>query len=169
VIAGGGKTWFFLTADYAFGQALERDAAAVVKEQGGEVLGHVLAPLQTHDFSSFLLEAQNSKTQVIALANSGKPYDQCSETGPGVWSYGKRPKARGATNFWPAYRPLLGKPCDRAIQDSSRWVEDRLEAPRNPIDLCLTRLGPQAPETRLAREAHPSRIVAPSEIHRPLA
>jgi branched-chain amino acid transport system substrate-binding protein len=46
-------------------------AAAVVKEQGGEVLGHVLAPLQTHDFSSFLLEAQNSKTQVVALANSG--------------------------------------------------------------------------------------------------
>lgn len=71
MIAQGGTTWYFLTADYAFGQALERDATSVVKANGGEVLGHVLAPFQTSDFSSFLLQAQASRAKVIALANSG--------------------------------------------------------------------------------------------------
>jgi branched-chain amino acid transport system substrate-binding protein len=67
----GGKTWFFLTADYAFGAALERDTTAVVKAAGGEVLGSVKHPLNTTDFSSFLLQAQASKAQVIGLANAG--------------------------------------------------------------------------------------------------
>ena len=70
-VAAGGKTWFFLTADYAFGQALERDTTAVVKATGGEVLGSVKHPLNTTDFSSFLLQAQSSKAQVIGLANAG--------------------------------------------------------------------------------------------------
>ena len=67
----GGKSWFFLTADYAFGAALERDTTAVVKAAGGEVLGSVKHPLNTTDFSSFLLQAQASKAQVIGLANAG--------------------------------------------------------------------------------------------------
>src|ERR1700743_1882670 len=71
VIGTGGKTWFFLTADYAFGHALARDASEIVKAQGGEVVGQVLAPFQTTDFSSFLLQAQGSKAQIVALANSG--------------------------------------------------------------------------------------------------
>lgn len=71
VIASGGKSWFFLTADYAFGQALERDASEIVKANGGAVVGRVLAPFQTPDFSSFLLQAQQSKAAIIALANSG--------------------------------------------------------------------------------------------------
>jgi branched-chain amino acid transport system substrate-binding protein len=71
IIADGGKSWFFVTADYAFGHALERDASAVVKELGGEVAGHALAPFQTQDFSSFLLQAQASKAQVVAMANAG--------------------------------------------------------------------------------------------------
>lgn len=71
MIARGEKTWYFLTADYAFGHALERDATGVVKANGGEVVGRVLAPFQTQDFSSFLLQAQASKAKVIALANSG--------------------------------------------------------------------------------------------------
>lgn len=71
IIANGGKTWFFLTADYAFGQALERDAAEIIRGQGGQVVGRVLAPFQTTDFSSFLLQAQASKAQIVALANSG--------------------------------------------------------------------------------------------------
>ena len=71
LIQQGGRSWFFLTADYAFGHALERDAAGVVKANGGEVLGHVLAPFQTHDFSSFLVQARASGAQVVALANSG--------------------------------------------------------------------------------------------------
>ncbi|WP_342641547.1 ABC transporter substrate-binding protein [Rhodoligotrophos ferricapiens] len=71
MINQGQKSWYFLTADYAFGHALERDAAEVVKANGGEVVGHTLAPFQTQDFSSFLLQAQGSGAQVIALANSG--------------------------------------------------------------------------------------------------
>jgi branched-chain amino acid transport system substrate-binding protein len=71
VVQAGGKTWFFLTADYAFGQALERDVTAVVQANGGKVLGGVRHPLNTSDFSSFLLQAQGSKAQVIGLANAG--------------------------------------------------------------------------------------------------
>jgi len=71
VIARGDKSWYFLTADYAFGQALEADASKVVKEKGGTVVGSVKHPLNTSDFSSFLLQAQNSKAQVLALANAG--------------------------------------------------------------------------------------------------
>jgi branched-chain amino acid transport system substrate-binding protein len=67
----GGDTWFFLTADYAFGAALERDTSGVVKANGGQVLGGVKHPLNTSDFSSFLLQAQSSKAKVIGLANAG--------------------------------------------------------------------------------------------------
>src|SRR6516162_7926172 len=71
LVKAGGDTWFFLTADYAFGQALERDTAAVVEASGGRVLGKVRHPLSTSDFSSFLLQAQTSHVKVIGLANSG--------------------------------------------------------------------------------------------------
>src|SRR5690242_9946192 len=67
----GGDSWFFLTADYAFGHALERDTTAVVTANGGKVLGSVKAPINTADFSSFLLQAQASKAKVIGLANAG--------------------------------------------------------------------------------------------------
>jgi branched-chain amino acid transport system substrate-binding protein len=67
----GGDSWFFLTADYAFGHALERDTSAVVTANGGKVLGGVKHPLNTSDFSSFLLQAQSSKAKVIGLANAG--------------------------------------------------------------------------------------------------
>jgi branched-chain amino acid transport system substrate-binding protein len=71
VVKAGGTTWFFITADYAFGHALERDTTAVVKENGGKVLGHALVPLNTADFSSYLLQAQASKAKIIGLANAG--------------------------------------------------------------------------------------------------
>src|SRR6478736_4421636 len=67
VVKAGGDTWFFITADYAFGHALERDTSRVVEENGGKVLGSVRAPLNTADFSSFLLQAQNSKAKIIGL------------------------------------------------------------------------------------------------------
>jgi branched-chain amino acid transport system substrate-binding protein len=67
----GGDSWFFLTADYAFGHALERDTSAVVTATGGKVLGGVKHPLNTADFSSFLLQAQSSKAKIIGLANAG--------------------------------------------------------------------------------------------------
>ena len=71
MVKRGEDTWFFITADYAFGMALERDAANVVKESGGKVVGQVRHPLNSSDFSSFLLQAQASKAKVVALANAG--------------------------------------------------------------------------------------------------
>jgi branched-chain amino acid transport system substrate-binding protein len=71
VVKTGGKSWFFITADYAFGQALETDTSAVVTAAGGEVLGSVKHPFPGTDFSSFLLQAQSSGAQVIGLANAG--------------------------------------------------------------------------------------------------
>jgi branched-chain amino acid transport system substrate-binding protein len=71
LVKAGGDTWFFITADYAFGAALERDTTAVVKAAGGKVLGGVKHPLNTSDFSSFLLQAQASKAKIIGMANAG--------------------------------------------------------------------------------------------------
>ncbi|WP_375781133.1 ABC transporter substrate-binding protein [Bradyrhizobium sp. ma5] len=71
LVKSGGDTWFFIAADYAFGQALERDTTAAVTAGGGKVLGSVKHPLNTADFSSFLLQAQSSKAKVIGLANAG--------------------------------------------------------------------------------------------------
>src|SRR3954454_6181782 len=71
MVKNGGDTWFFLTADYAFGHALERDTGEVVEKNGGKVLGKVRHPLNTSDFSSFLLQAQASKAKVVGLANAG--------------------------------------------------------------------------------------------------
>ncbi|MGY4569900.1 ABC transporter substrate-binding protein [Bradyrhizobium sp. USDA 3256] len=71
LVKAGGDTWFFLTADYAFGAALERDTTAVVTANGGKVVGGVKHPLNTADFSSFLLQAQASKAKIIGLANAG--------------------------------------------------------------------------------------------------
>ena len=71
ITKGGGKSWFFLTVDFALGHSLERDASAVVKANGGSVVGAVRHPTDSKDFSSYLLQAQSSKAQVIALANAG--------------------------------------------------------------------------------------------------
>jgi branched-chain amino acid transport system substrate-binding protein len=71
VVKAGGDTWFFITADYAFGHALERDTTAVVQANGGKVLGAVNVPLNSADFSSFLLQAQASKAKIVGLANAG--------------------------------------------------------------------------------------------------
>ncbi|KIZ41465.1 MULTISPECIES: ABC transporter substrate-binding protein [Rhodopseudomonas] len=71
LVKAGGDTWFFITADYAFGQALERDTTAVVVANGGKVIGDVKHPLNTADFSSFLLQAQASKAKIIGMANAG--------------------------------------------------------------------------------------------------
>jgi branched-chain amino acid transport system substrate-binding protein len=71
VVSTGGDNWFFLTADYAFGQALERDTSVAVEASGGKILGRVRHPVNNNDFSSFLLQAQSSKAKVIGLANAG--------------------------------------------------------------------------------------------------
>src|SRR6195952_5421441 len=71
LVKAGGDSWFFLTADYAFGAALERDTTAVIQANGGKVVGGVKPPLNPSDFSSFLLQAQSSKAKIIGLANAG--------------------------------------------------------------------------------------------------
>jgi branched-chain amino acid transport system substrate-binding protein len=71
IVKSGGDSWFFLTSDYAFGHALERDTEAVVLKNGGKVLGKVRHPLNNQDFSSFLLQAQQSKAKIVGLANAG--------------------------------------------------------------------------------------------------
>ena len=71
LVKTGGDTWYFITVDYAFGHALEKDTSAVIEADGGKVLGHVLYPLNAPDFSSFLLQAQSSKAKVVGLANAG--------------------------------------------------------------------------------------------------
>lgn len=75
IIKNGGKSWYFLTADYAFGKSLENEAAKVVKADGGKVLGQVYAPLGASDFSSYLLQAAASKAQILGLANAGGDAD----------------------------------------------------------------------------------------------
>src|SRR5271167_3106003 len=74
IVAQGGKSWFFLTADYAFGTQLQDAAARVVTANGGKVVGAVRVPLSTSDFSSYLLQAQNSGAQVLGLANAGADF-----------------------------------------------------------------------------------------------
>jgi branched-chain amino acid transport system substrate-binding protein len=81
LVKTGGDTWFFLTADYAFGHALERDTTAVVLANGGKVLGSVSVPLNNQDFSSFLLQAQQSKAKIIGLANAGGDTDNSIKQG----------------------------------------------------------------------------------------
>jgi branched-chain amino acid transport system substrate-binding protein len=71
VVDQGGKSWFFLTADYAFGHQMEADATTIVKAKGGTVVGGVKVPINASDFSSFLVQAQNSGAQILALANAG--------------------------------------------------------------------------------------------------
>ncbi|MGX1234157.1 branched-chain amino acid transport system substrate-binding protein [Bradyrhizobium japonicum] len=75
VIKEGGKSWYFITADYAFGQQLEKDATRFINEMGGKVLGGVKHPTNTADFSSFALQAQSSKSDVVAFANAGQDTD----------------------------------------------------------------------------------------------
>jgi branched-chain amino acid transport system substrate-binding protein len=92
VMKSGGNNWFFLTADYAFGHALERDASEVVLANGGKVLGSVRHPLNTQDFSSFLVQAQNSKANIIGLANAGGDLQNAIKQGAdfGITAGGQR-------------------------------------------------------------------------------
>ena len=84
VVESGGKSWFFLTADYAFGAALEADATKVVKEKGGTVVGGVKHPLNASDFSSFLLQAQNSKAQILGAGQRRRRHHQRDQGGQGI-------------------------------------------------------------------------------------
>ncbi len=99
IVKNGGDTWFFITADYAFGHALERDTAAVVEANGGKVLGKVRAPINTSDFSSFLLQAQQSKAKIIGLANAGGDTINAIKQGAEFGIVGGRPEIRRLADF----------------------------------------------------------------------
>ena len=94
MVKTGGDTWFFLTADYAFGHALERDTAAVVEANGGKVLGKVRHPLNTSDFSSFLLQAQASKAKVDRARQRRRRHHQLDQAGGRVRHRQGRAEAR---------------------------------------------------------------------------
>lgn len=129
IVKQGGDTWFFITADYAFGHALERDTADAVKAAGGRVLGAVRAPLNTQDFSSFLLQAQASKAKVIGLANAGgdtiNSIKQAAEFG--LVSGGQR--LAGLLVFLPDIHSL-GLKATQGLTITSAWYWDKDEASR---------------------------------------
>lgn len=125
----GGDTWFFLTADYAFGHALERDTSDVVKANGGKVVGSVRVPLNNADFSSFLLQAQGSKAKVIGLANAGgdtiNSIKQASEYG--ITAGGQ--KLAGLLIFLTDIHSL-GLKISQGLNLTSAWYWDMTDANR---------------------------------------
>ena len=95
LVKTGGDTWFFITVDYAFGHALEKDTSDIITASGGKVLGSVLTPLNTPDFSSFLLQAQSSKAKIVGLANAGARRHQLDQASGGIRHRRRRPAGRG--------------------------------------------------------------------------
>jgi branched-chain amino acid transport system substrate-binding protein len=129
IVKEGGKDWFFVTADYAFGHALEADTARVVLAGGGKVLGSVRAPLSTTDFSSYLLQAQSSKAQVIGLANAGGDFvnsvKQASEFG--ITQSGQ---SLAAMLVFLTDVKALGLPVAKGLKFTTGYYWDRDEASR---------------------------------------
>ena len=135
MVKTGGDTWFFLTADYAFGYALERDTAAVVEKNGGKVLGKVRHPLNTNDFSSFLLQAQASKAKVIGLANAGgdtiNSIKQASEFG--IVKGGQKSRRPAGVR----HRHQCARPADRPGPVPDRDLVLGFERPQPRLDQAL--------------------------------
>ena len=125
VLAGGGKTWFTLTADYAFGHAMEAEVKNVVQKFGGTVVGGVRTPINSQDFSSFLLQAQASKSQIIGIDQCGRRHDQLDQ------AVGRVRHSAG----WPAGRG------DRAL--SQRRALPRTEGRTRSSVHRVVRLGPE--------------------------
>ena len=124
VVDGGGKSWFFLTADYAFGHALEADTTKVVKAKGGTVVGGVKAPLNASDFSSFLLQAQSSKAQILGLANAGGDFTNAMKAAK-EFGIGKTMKVAGLLVFINDVHSLgLANTEGLQLADSWYWNQD---------------------------------------------
>jgi branched-chain amino acid transport system substrate-binding protein len=119
LVKSGGDTWFFLTADYAFGHALERDTTAVVLANGGKVLGSVAHPLSTSDFSSYLLQAQASKAKIIGLANAGGDTINSIKQGAefGIAAGGQQFAVLGHDRCQPRFHQTLAGGTSRQISD----------------------------------------------------
>ena len=137
IVKNGGNTWFFLTADYAFGHALERDNAAFVRAAGGRVLGQVRTPFPgTTDFSSYLLSAQASGAKVIGLANAGKTVRVIVNFAPG---------GAADTTFVASQLPASGSSAPRAERSSA------LAPARSPTHRCTLARPTRARPTRCPR------------------
>jgi branched-chain amino acid transport system substrate-binding protein len=129
VVKSGGDSWFFLTSDYTFGYALERDTAAVVEANGGKVLGKVRHPINNNDFSSFLLQAQASKAKVIGLANAGgdtiNSIKQAAEFG-----IVKGGQSIAGLLVWASDVAALGLPTAQGLVLTEAWYWDMNDANR---------------------------------------
>jgi branched-chain amino acid transport system substrate-binding protein len=129
MVKTGGDTWFFITADYAFGHALERDATAVVEANGGKVLGRVRVPTNTNDFSSYLLQAQASKAKVIGLAIAG------GDAINAIKQAGEFGIVKGGQNvagllLWASDVAALGLPTTQGVVLTEAWYWDMNESSR---------------------------------------
>ena len=142
----GGKTWFFITADYAFGKDLKANCAAAVEAAGGKVVGAARHPINTADFSSFLLQAQASGADVVAFANAGGDSQQLAETGPRI-----RPRAEAAAG---ELRP-----------QHHQHARARTGGGRGRVDLHAVLLGLQRRHARL-RQALPGGASAEDDAQR---
>ena len=147
LVKTGGDTWFFLTSDYAFGHALERDTMAAVEKNGGKVLGKVRHPLNTNDFSSFLLQAQSSKAKIIGLANAGGDTINAIKAGAefGIVKGGQ--KFAGLAGV--CERRQRARPADCARPDADRNLVLGHERRQSRLDQALagrTRRGGQVPD-----------------------
>ena len=124
MVKQGGKSWYFLTADYAFGYSLEGDASTVVKANGGTVAGAVRHPLNASDFSSFLLQAQSSKAQILALANAGGDFTNAMKAAK-EFGIGKTMKVAGLLVFINDVHSLgLANTEGLQLADSWYWNQD---------------------------------------------
>jgi branched-chain amino acid transport system substrate-binding protein len=124
LIKAGNKSWYFLTADYAFGASLEGDATKVIKENGGSVLGSVKHPLNASDFSSFLLQAQGSKAQILAMANAGGDFTNAMKAAK-EFGITKTMKVAGLLVFINDVHSLgLGATEGLQLADSWYWNQD---------------------------------------------
>jgi branched-chain amino acid transport system substrate-binding protein len=128
LVKGGAKNWYFLTADYAFGHSLEADASTVVKANGGTVAGSVRHPLNASDFSSFLLQAQTSKAQVLALANAGGDFTNAMKAAR-EFGINKSMKIAGLLVFINDVHSL-GLPNTEGLQLADSWYWNQDDASR---------------------------------------
>lgn len=128
LVKGGNKSWFFLTADYAFGHSLEADATTVVKANGGTVVGSVKHPLSASDFSSFLLQAQSSKAQILALANAGGDFTNAMKAAK-EFGINKTMKIAGLLVFINDVHSL-GLANTEGLQLADSWYWDQDDASR---------------------------------------
>ncbi|MBC7435853.1 MAG: ABC transporter substrate-binding protein [Bdellovibrionales bacterium] len=128
MVKAGNKSWYFLTADYAFGASLEGDATRVVKENGGTVMGAVKHPLNASDFSSFLLQAQGSKAQILAMANAGGDFTNAMKAAK-EFGITKTMKVAGLLVFINDVHSL-GLPATEGLQLADSWYWNQDDASR---------------------------------------